>query len=118
VKGKGCFQLVYRVFKHVGLMPERHWDYKTARSFLADKNPLYLETIQEFADEIPESDVLPGDVVMYKNPAFPIYTHAAIVLSWPTVIHSAADQGVIVTEMNDGFLRPWIRKVFRFRGNA
>jgi cell wall-associated NlpC family hydrolase len=122
IKGKGggvdCFQLLYRVFKHVGLMPERTWDYKNARSFITDKNPLYLRTIMEFADEVPETNVLPGDVVMYKNSCFPVFTHAAIVLNWPVVIHAAIGQGVIITAMDEGFLSPWLRKVFRFRGNS
>jgi cell wall-associated NlpC family hydrolase len=114
--GVDCAQLLYSVYSAVGLMPPMTFNYRSIRAYIAEKDPLFLQSVKKYADEIPETDVLPGDVVMYKNPAFAIYTHAAIVLEWPTVIHAVFEQGVVVTGAWDGFLRAWTRKVFRFRG--
>ena len=53
----------------------------------------YIDLISKYFDEIPEADVQPGDIVVYKLAH--AFAHAAIVVEWPAfVIHSFAHGGV------------------------
>lgn len=58
------------------------------------KSTEYIDIVEKYMREIPESEVLPGDVVIYKlGHAF---AHAAIIKLWPIhVIHALKDYGVV-----------------------
>ncbi len=53
----------------------------------------YVQTVEKYMREIPESEVLPGDVVVYKIGL--AFAHAGIVVKWPEhIIHALAREGV------------------------
>lgn len=53
----------------------------------------YIDLISKYFDEIPEADVKPGDIVVYKLGL--AFAHAAIVVEWPSfVVHAFAHGGV------------------------
>jgi len=53
----------------------------------------YISIIEKYMREIPESEVKPGDVVVYKLGL--AFAHAAIIVKWPEhVIHSLEREGV------------------------
>ena len=57
------------------------------------EDPSYIRKVREYMRDIPESEVLPGDVVLYKF-GF-AFAHAAIIISWPDeVIHAIGRHGV------------------------
>jgi cell wall-associated NlpC family hydrolase len=121
IKGVGvdCAQLIYCVYHALGLMPELPAEARSARYFIANKDSKYLDTILQFAREIPESEVAPGDLILYKQPSFPVYHHGAIVISWPdTIIHAIRGSGVIQGHGTDeGFIKSCHRKCFTFIKN-
>lgn len=114
--GVDCARFIYEVFHATGFMPELKFDYTSLRRFIHEENPLYLETVMKFADEITEQEVGPGDVVMYRNPRLTVFTHASIVIEYPrAVIHAIHQMGVVVTGVSEGFLSNWEKRFFRMR---
>jgi cell wall-associated NlpC family hydrolase len=118
VKGVGvdCAQLIYCVYHALGLIPELPAEARSARWFIAHKDAKYLDTILKYAHEIAESDVQPGDLILYRQPSFPVDHHGAIVISWPgTIIHAVRGSGVILGHATDeGFIKSCNRKYFSF----
>lgn len=118
VKGVGvdCAQLIYCVYNTLGLIPELPVEARSARWFIVNKDAKYLDTILQYAQEIRESQVAPGDLILYKQPAFPVHHHGAIVIHWPqTIIHAVRGRGVILGHAtNEGFIATCDRKYFSF----
>lgn len=72
----------------------------------------YVDTILRYADEIPESEALPGDMVLFKVAR--AFAHGAIVIEWPIVAHAAIGHGVVLADVNtDPQLRGRQRRFFR-----
>jgi hypothetical protein len=94
--GVDCGQLLAGVYIGAGffkpdemLLPE-YYSLSVAQH---KESTEYVEQIMRFMREIPESEVQPGDVVVYKLGL--AFAHAAIVVEWPTfVIHAFAHGGV------------------------
>jgi hypothetical protein len=61
----------------------------------------YIETVAKYMREIPESEVKPGDVVVYKLGL--AFAHAAIIKIWPEhVIHALERDGVTAGHGGEG----------------
>lgn len=96
IKGVGtdCGQLLYGVYRAIGLLPavELPKDYSLQVSKHRASTE-YIDIVDKYFLEIPEADVLPGDLVVYKLGL--AYAHAAIVVRWPDyVIQAEAVHGV------------------------
>jgi cell wall-associated NlpC family hydrolase len=96
VKGAGvdCGQLLYGVFNACGLVPvlelPKDYSLQIAQHRASTE---YVDTVAKYFREIPEAEVLPGDVVVYKLGL--AYAHAAIIVEWPHhIIQAEARHGV------------------------
>ena len=95
--GADCGQFLAAVYVEADVLPESIWstiprDYSLQVS-MHQESTEYIDLISRFFRLIPESEVLPGDVVVYKF-GF-AYAHAAIIIDWPAhVIHSFGRHGV------------------------
>ena len=92
--GVDCGQLLYGIYHNCGHVPEIKLptDYSLQVS-MHQESTEYIDLVSRFFRLIPESEVLPGDVVVYKFGY--AYAHAAIIIDWPThVIHSFGRHGV------------------------
>jgi hypothetical protein len=96
--GADCGQILKGVFIEAGhkFEPENPiptpLDYNV-RSYLHSKGTEYLDIIEKYMRQIDESEVKPGDVVVYKIGHR--FAHAAIIVKWPQhVIHSLNHEGV------------------------
>ena len=70
----------------------------------------YEKIIRQYAHEISEAQVKPGDMVLYKIAHS--YTHGGIIESWPDkIIHPIRPYGVIYSSANEGFVQ---RREHRF----
>ncbi len=70
----------------------------------------YEKIIRQYAHEISEAQVKPGDMVLYKIAHS--YTHGGIIESWPDkIIHPIRPHGVIYSSANEGFVQ---RREHRF----
>jgi len=118
VKGAGadCATFIAEVCIALGLIPNIDIPRESAAHFLKTANPAYLETVLRFCEEITQEDVRPGDLVMYKKPKWPIFTHGAIIVEWPNaVLHAVQNHGVVMTPGDQGDFRGWERKFFRLK---
>jgi cell wall-associated NlpC family hydrolase len=72
----------------------------------------YVDTILRYADEIPEAEAQPGDMVLFKTAR--AFAHGAIVIDWPTVAHAAIGHGVVFADVSiDPHLQRRERRFFR-----
>jgi cell wall-associated NlpC family hydrolase len=87
VKGAGvdCGMLLVRVYVDTGLVPAFDPRPYPAQWSLHQKAERYLEIVRTYAHEIP-GPPLPGDIAMFKFGL--TYSHGAIVVAWPRLIHA------------------------------
>lgn len=89
--GVDCGQLIYGVYRAVGLVPvvELPKDY-SLQVAMHRASTEYIGLVDQYFRDIPESEALPGDVVVYKlGHAF---AHAALIVSWPDYVIQAEDR--------------------------
>jgi hypothetical protein len=100
MKGCGCdcMQLLAGVFLNTGHVTKEALAALIPQTYSLNigqhkEDTEYIDGVGKFMQEIPEAEVKPGDVVMYKLDL--AFTHAAIVVEWPTyIIHALARHGV------------------------
>lgn len=92
--GVDCGQLIYGVFRACGLVPEvslpKDYALQIAKHRVSTE---YVDLVDEYFREIPESEAKPGDLVVYKLGHS--FSHAGIIVDWPSfVIHAVEHHGV------------------------
>lgn len=100
VKGAGvdCAQILLEVYYAAGLTDKRvdvgdyPMDWMMHRS-----EEQYLGWLYKYGHEVKEP--LPGDVVIYKFGR--CFSHAGIIIDWPTIIHSYRKEGGVVWGRGD-----------------
>jgi hypothetical protein len=105
------------VFVNTGFIPEtvelpKYYSLCVAQH---KEDTRYINLVETYMREIPESEVGAGDVVVYKlGHAF---AHAAFIIDWPRhVVHAWARYGVIGADgMNHPNLRGKSRKFYTLR---
>lgn len=115
VKGVGtdCGQLIYGVYRACGLLPvlTLPTDYSLEVAAHRESHE-YMDLIDRYFREIPESEVQPGDIVCYQMGL--AMAHAAIVISWPDfVIQAEMRHGV---SGSHGLNNPRLRRHQYLRG--
>jgi cell wall-associated NlpC family hydrolase len=83
--GVDCSGFLMDVYRRAGVIPDPigiiikpgHW-------FLHSKNEHYLDQVRRYFREI-DGPPGPGDIAMYKTALS--FSHSAIVVDWPTVVH-------------------------------
>lgn len=96
VKGCGadCAMFPLAVYQEAGLLPDVKIDYYPMDWHLHRSDERYLEFVQRFAHEV--ETPLPGDFVLYRFGR--CFSHGAIVIAWPLVIHSMMGKGVLLAD--------------------
>ena len=97
-----CGMLLVAVYRAAGLIPAITVEHYAYQWHLHKSEEKYLEYLSQFGREIPEGEQGPGDVVIWKMGR--CFSHAAIITSWPLIIHAAVGLGV-VTDHAQGNLR-------------
>ncbi len=117
VKGAGadCAMFPLAVYKECGLIPA---DYQapgySSQWHLHRSEELYLIEVEKLAVEKLTSDIQPADFVIFKFGR--TFSHGAIVVKWPLVIHSYIPHGVTLADAsNDAQLIDREMKVFEMR---
>lgn len=86
--GTDCGQLIYGVYRNCGLVGELDLpkDYSLQVSQHRASTE-YVDVLDIYFRDIPEEEVLPGDLVVYKLGHG--YSHAALIIDWPTYVIQA-----------------------------
>ena len=83
-----CGRLPAEVYRAVGIVvPEmpRHWPRDFMFGSLADSEP-YLSIVSQAFNEVESSE--PGDLALFMPLRSRCFSHAAIIVRWPEVIHA------------------------------
>ena len=127
VKGAGvdCLTLLAEVFAGAGLLPRidiPHYPKDWMHHRDAER---YLEGLLQYAIEI-ETPPQPGDIVLWKFGR--CFSHGAIVIEWPMVVHACAGRNVSIDnaeaakwlthigEITEDAGKPRPRRTFSFWG--
>lgn len=91
VKGHGidCLTLLIATFEEAGLIPVAPVPKYSPQWHLHHSEELYLEGLLKYTHEI-ETEPKPGDIVLWKFGR--CFSHGAIVVEWPTIIHAYVGQ--------------------------
>lgn len=94
VKGAGvdCGQLPHAVYSAVGLVPQFDIAAYPRDFHLHKSEEWYLKLCEQYGREIP-GPPLPGDFCIIKIGR--VFSHGAIVVNWPLVIHAHFRHGVV-----------------------
>ena len=108
--GVDCGNLLIATYEAAGLIPHLKVPHYPRDFMLHSDREWFLEIVLQYAFEIREEDLLPGDVAIFRNGR--LYAHGAIVVDWPTVIHADVDEKIVVRA--DASLYPLVDKKRRF----
>ena len=97
VKGAGadCLTLLAEVFHEAGLIPKIEIEFYPKDWMHHRDAERYLEGLLNYAHEI-EGPPQPGDIALWKFGR--CFSHGAIVVNWPTIIHAAAGRNVTLED--------------------
>lgn len=97
LKGVGvdCAQFVAAVYLEAEIVPTFDVPRYQAQWFLHRTDERLMDFVLQYSREIDESDVLPGDLVLYRLGR--AYAHAAIIVDWPNeIIHAHKLSGMVI----------------------
>lgn len=98
IKGVGCdcITLLSGVFEGAGLIPFVNIPYYPMDWHLHKGAERYLNGLLDYTVEIPTGQQLPGDIVIWRIGC--CFSHGAIVVNWPTVIHAQVGRNVCLED--------------------
>jgi cell wall-associated NlpC family hydrolase len=107
VKGAGtdCLCLLADVFEEAGLIPRVGIPFYPKDWMHHRDAERYLEGLLRYAGEI-DGPPLPGDIVLWKFGR--CFSHGAIVVEWPTVVHACAGRNV---SLDDAGAAAWLTHI-------
>lgn len=107
--GVDCAYLLARVMVEAGVRDHIEVPKYSPQCYLHRKKDgswdrTYEEEILQYAVEIEEKDVQPGDLILFLQAHS--YTHGGIIFKWPeSILHPIRPHGVIYSDAREGFLR-------------
>lgn len=96
IKGAGadCLTFIVGVGEAVGLVGDITLPFYSRQFGLHRSEQTYLDGLREYTREV--ETPLPGDIVLWVFGR--VYSHAAIVLEWPVIIHADTTRGVVIDD--------------------
>jgi len=118
VKGAGvdCGQLLLAVYEACGCMPKVDPGYYPPDFHVHQNLEWYAGILKDWCEEFTLSQMqpLPADVVLFKMSDAKVFSHGAIIVDYPWVIHAAfAQKKVVKGDATNGWLRSLGRRFFR-----
>lgn len=95
-----CGQLLLAVYHDCGLIPDITVEKYARQWSLHQKDERFLKLLDAYAR--PVAEPLPADIAIWKTAK--TYSHAAIVLDWPHIIHADINEGVTLADAAQGRL--------------
>lgn len=110
IKGAGvdCLMLLAEVYERAGLAPHVEPPFYVPDWHMHREAERYLEGLLRYAREI-AGPPLPGDIALFRFGR--TFSHGAIVVEWPRLIHAYWAIGVV---WGDATLHPLKRRAVRF----
>ena len=109
--GVDCAMFPLEVYREAGLIGDISVPYYPQDWMLHRSEEIYLRIVQQHARETEPAAVAAGDFVLYHFAR--CWSHGAIVLDWPLIIHAVVQHGVILSDgEKDGMLVGRRRRFF------
>ena len=106
IKGVGvdCAMFPIEVYREAGLIGDVVVPFYPPDWHLHRSDEIYLRIVQKLASELRSFEApQPGDFVLYHFGR--TWSHGAIVLEWPLIVHAVVQHGVILSDgEKDGML--------------
>lgn len=103
VKGAGvdCGRLLIEVYANCGLIARYTPDYYPQDFALHSSEERFLANIERYAKQVltPEK----GDIAVWQYGR--CFSHAAIIVDYPLIIHAKMDEGVLLDDATQGVLK-------------
>lgn len=98
LKGVGvdCATLLVACFQEAGLIGALNLPHYSGQWHLHQEEEKYTDFIRQLGAEVERRPPLPGDVVVWKF--HKCFAHGAIVVEWPTIIHSMIRIGCMIDD--------------------
>jgi len=120
MKGVGvdCAMFPLEVYREAGLIADIEIPFYPPDWHLHRSDEIYLKIVQQRASELQSHETpQPGDFVLYQFGR--TWSHGAIVLDWPLIIHAVVQHGVIFSDgEKDGMLVGRPRRFFSIFSKA
>jgi cell wall-associated NlpC family hydrolase len=118
LKGVGCdcATFVLCVYRELGLVPEVDLGNYSVQAHLHKETVTtqYIDTVRQHAEEIPEAEAQPGDLVLFR--VAHAFAHSGIILEGSTIAHAVNRIGVIYSDFQqDSTLKNRPRLFFRLK---
>jgi cell wall-associated NlpC family hydrolase len=112
--GADCAMFPLAVYQECDVLPREYLPPQySVQWHLHRSEELYLKELENFVVEI-DTPPQPADFIVFKFGR--TYSHGAIVVEWPIVIHSYIPHGVLLSDaLRDGELLGRERKCFELR---
>jgi cell wall-associated NlpC family hydrolase len=112
--GADCAMFPLAVYQECGVLPKDFVPPNYSMQWhLHHSDEIYLQTITPFTQEKPTAP-LPADFVVFKFGR--AFSHGAIVVEWPIIIHSYIPHGVLLGDaLRDGELIGREMKIFEVK---
>ena len=110
IKGAGtdCLMLLAEVYEAAGIVPRLEVPFYPADWNLHRDAERYLDGVLQYAREVGAPGA--GDVALFKFGR--TFSHGAIVIDWPLLIHAYVGQGVLEGDASRGALAGRLVKFF------
>lgn len=116
IKGVGtdCAGLIVSVMRNAGILPPyfKLGDYNYQHA-LHHSEELYTQELSRYMKPIPESEALPGDVVMFHHGK--TFSHSGIVITWPRIVHAVRWGVCLADGLKDSAVQGRRRIFFTFK---
>ncbi len=115
--GVDCAMFPLAVYQECGVLPREYEPpHYSVQWHLHRSEELYLKEIEKFVVEI-DTPPLPADFIVFRFGR--TFSHGAIVVEWPIVIHSYIPHGVLLSDaLRDGELLSREYKCFEVQSVA
>jgi cell wall-associated NlpC family hydrolase len=105
--GVDCLTLISCVFEDAGLVINPDIPHYSPMFMLHRDEEKYIEGLLGYTREIDEGKQQPGDIAIWKFGR--CFSHAALIIDWPTVIHAHMTAGMVTLE--DVSKAEWLLKI-------
>lgn len=111
--GVDCGTFLIACFESAGLISGTDLGTFKPDFNLHRNDEVYANWLERFCVKV-DRNPLPGDIILYRFGR--IGAHGAIVVDWPTIIHAAADSGVMESNASDPAMLSRQMAVYSFWG--
>ncbi len=104
--GVDCLTLLSCVFEDCGLVLDPAIPHYSTEFMLHKSDEKYIDGLLQYTREIEAGTQQPGDIAIWKFGR--CFSHAAIVVDWPTVIHAHMPAKMVTLEdvsKSEGFVK-------------